>query len=98
MTPLPCRLRFSFLTLFTLIQFALVQSPARAQEDNHPPKGFKALFNGHDIENWTGATEDPKKIAAMSSEERLDRDAKMKKAVHEHWKVEDNILISDGKD
>jgi hypothetical protein len=98
MTPLLRRLRLSVLTLLALLQITLTQTPARAQEDNTPPKGFKALFNGHDIEDWTGATEDPKKIAAMSNEERAAHDAKMKKAIHDHWKVKDGVLISDGKD
>src|SRR5689334_1639293 len=93
------RSRFSFFTLFALSQIALVQAPtARAQEDNKPPKGYKALFNGHDIEDWVGATEDPKKVAAMSKEERAARDEKMKKGVEEHWKVKNGVLISDGQD
>src|SRR5258707_1314682 len=52
MISLPSRLRFSFLTLLALLQIALTQSPVRAQEENKPPKNFKALFNGHDIDNW----------------------------------------------
>ena len=98
MTTLLRRLRLSVLALLALPQIALTQTSVRAQDNNKPPKGFQALFNGDDIENWTGATEDPKKIAAMSTEERAAHDAKMKKAVHEHWKVKDGILISDGKD
>jgi hypothetical protein len=98
MTSLPSRLRFSFLTLLALLQIALTQIPARAQEDNKPPKNFKALFNGHDMEGWVGALEDPKKVTAMSPEERAKRDAKMKQGVEDHWKVKDGVLISDGKD
>src|ERR1700710_2696869 len=98
MTSLPSRLRLSFLTLLALVQIALAQIPARAQEDNKPPKNFKALFNGHDMEGWVGATEDPKKVAAMPAEERAKRDAKMKEGVEEHWKVKDGVLVSDGKD
>lgn len=99
MNTLPIRLRLSAAAVFAALLLSLVQSsPARAQEDNKPPKNFKALFNGNDIEDWTGATEDPKKIAALSKEERAARDEKMKKGVQDHWKVKDGILISDGKD
>ena len=98
MTPLPRHLRLTAITLLTLLQIALAQTPTHAQEDNNPPKNFKALFNGKDIEDWVGATEDPKKIAAMPAEERATRDAKMKQGVHDHWKVKDGVLISDGKD
>jgi len=91
MTTHDIRLRFNNTFLLTTAMLSLAFSPVRAQEDNKPPKGFKALFNGHDIEDWTGATEDPKKIAAMSSEERAARDAKMRTAIHEHWKVKDGL-------
>ena len=37
-----------------------------AGELNHPPKGFKALFNGKDLPGWWGVkTEDPAKWMAM---------------------------------
>jgi hypothetical protein len=98
MTPLPRRLRLSAVTLLTLLQIALAQTSTRAQEENNPPKNFKALFNGHDMEGWVGALEDPKKVAAMPTEERAKRDAKMKQGVEDHWKVKDGVLISDGKD
>ena len=98
MTILHARWRLSVLTLLTFLQIALTQSTAFAQDGNKPPKGFTALFNGKDIDNCVGATEDPKKVAAMPPEERAARDAKMKQGVKDHWKVEDGVLISDGKD
>jgi hypothetical protein len=99
MTPRSIRLRLSVLALPTLLLIALaLPTLARAQEDNKPPKGFKALFNGHDMEGWVGATEDPKKVAAMTKDERAARDEKMKEGVAKHWKVKDGVLISDGKD
>ena len=73
----------------------VVQTVALAQEDNKPPKGFVALFNGRDFEDWTcGLTKSPSELAAMSPEER----AKMKDALHEHWHVDNGELVSDGKD
>ena len=79
-----------------LAAFAANSQETKQTQDNTPPPGFKALFNGKDIEDWVGATEDPKKVAAMSPEERAARDVKMKEGVHDHWKVKDGVLISDG--
>jgi hypothetical protein len=97
MTLRSARLRFIFLTLFVLCLIALAPSPARAQDDNKPPKGYTALFNGKDFDNWTGSiTEDPRKIAALSPEDRAARDKKMKEGIQKHWKVVDGVLESDG--
>jgi hypothetical protein len=76
---------------------SLASTPASAQDDNKPPKGYKALFNGKDFDEWTGGiTEDPKKIAALSDEDRAARDKKMKEGIHKHWVVKDGVLESDG--
>jgi hypothetical protein len=73
--------------------------PVGAQEDNQPPEGFTALFNGKDIKDWTGGlTKNPREIAAMPSEERAKWDADMQRGVDEHWRVDNGELVSDGKD
>jgi Domain of Unknown Function (DUF1080) len=83
---------------FIVIQSALLPM-ATAQENNQPPAGFTALFNGRDIEDWTGGlTRDPREIAALPADERAAWDAEMKRGIREHWRVEDGLLISDGKD
>src|SRR5437764_1207426 len=88
--PPPSRLRLSLLTLLTLLQISLAQTAARAQEDNHPPKGFKALFNGHDFDNWVGGLgDDLKKVAAMPEADRAARQKKLNDGIHQHWRVED---------
>jgi hypothetical protein len=97
MTSLPSRLRFSFLTLLALLQIGLSQVPARAQENNKAPKGFKALFNGHDLEGWIGGLgDDLKKVAAMPDDERAARQKKLNEGIHQHWRVEDGVLVTDG--
>lgn len=71
--------------------------PARAQEDNKPPKGFTALFNGKDFDDWTGgSTVDPKKIAALEGAEKAEHEKKMQEGIKQHWKVENGELVSDG--
>jgi hypothetical protein len=70
-----------------------------AQENNQPPAGFTALFNGRDTADWTGgATRDPREIAAMSASERAAHEAQMRRGIDEHWHVDGGELISDGKE
>jgi hypothetical protein len=88
--------RLALLTL--LLGLAL---PGAAEEkagpnDNKPPEGFIALFNGKDLTNWQGLIEINKRDK-MSTEER----AKAQKIADEkflpHWKVVDGVLVYDGK-
>ena len=52
----------------------LIVSPAQAQ--NEPPKGFTALIEGKDISGWHGMNHfDPRKLWAMSEEERAKKRA-----------------------
>jgi hypothetical protein len=71
---------------------------ATAQEDNKPPKGFTALFNGQDFNDLVGGLGDmdPRKIAAMPEAERAARQKKLDEGAREHWHVKDGVLVSDG--
>jgi hypothetical protein len=42
-----------------------------AQENNAPPSGYRALFNGKDLAGWTALeTQDPRVTAALSEDEK----------------------------
>jgi hypothetical protein len=64
--------------------------------DNVPPKGFTALFNGKDLANWHG-------LIPINQRAKLSGDAlaaAQKKADEKtlpHWTVTDGILYYDGK-
>lgn len=76
---------------------ALVVVSAAAQEQNQPPAGFTAIFNGQDLTGWYGfSTEDPAKVAAMSEQERADKRAKDTADARKHWSVENGELVNDG--
>jgi hypothetical protein len=80
----------------TLICFAVLSflgaHSAFAEDNNQPPKGFTALFNGKDLEGWKGgSTVDPAKITK-------EQQAKWDEELPKHWKVEDGALVSDGHD
>jgi hypothetical protein len=92
-------MRMSFPILFAAVALVPSQTPAFAEEDNKPPQGFAALFNGHDFKDWTGGlTKDPREIAAMSPKERAEWDKKMNDGINSHWRVENGELVSDGQD
>jgi hypothetical protein len=98
MNSLPIRLQLSAF-LFAAFFAHVIHSTSLAQEDNKPPKGFTALFNGRDIDEWTGgATRDPREVAALAADKRAEHDEKMKKEIKEHWHVDKGELVSDGKD
>lgn len=66
-------------------------------EDNVPPSGFTALFNGKDLSGWWGlGTHDPRKIDAMTAEEFAAFKTKSLEDIAQHWSVKDGILINDG--
>src|SRR5687767_12115713 len=100
--PAHCRSRLSAFfvaaSLFMSMLITLV-TPTFAQDDNKPPKGFTALFNGTDFKDWTGgATRDPREIANLPPDQRAAWDADMQSGINEHWRVDNGELVSDGKD
>ena len=88
----------------------LAAVPALA-ENNVPPPGFTALFNGKDLSGWYGwGTQDPTDLAKMSEAERAEykkksvegglKDAKGNDKgdhINAHWSVQNGELVNDGK-
>ncbi len=85
----------------SLCAFALVVTCSitafSAEEANKPPEGFTALFNGKDLTNWKGLVGTPASRAKMSTEQLAEAQAKADEKMKAHWKVEDGILVFDGK-
>ncbi len=71
---------------------------ASAQENNQPPAGFNALFNGRDLAGWKGgSTFDPRKLAEMTEADRAAKIEGWTKTMKEHWTVQHGELVNDGK-
>jgi Domain of Unknown Function (DUF1080) len=68
---------------------------ARA-EDNTPPAGFTALFNGRDLTNWQGLVPLPDR-AKLSPAQLRERQEAANEKMRAHWKVVDGALHYDGK-
>ncbi len=86
----------SALPLAALVVSTAALAPAE-DKLNTPPEGFTALFNGKDLTGWKGLAGNPKTRATMSKEELAAKQAEADKSMHEHWKVEDGVLVFDGK-
>ena len=90
-------MRFLLLSLAVLIGMVSLNTIS-AQENNAPPAGFTAIFNGRDLSGWHGMEHfDPRKLAAMPDTERkakLEADTADAKA---HWSVENGELVNDGQ-
>ncbi len=70
---------------------------ALSAEENVPPAGFRALFNGKDLAGWHGVdTKDPRKIAALSAEERAEARKNSLADINQHWSVQNGELVNDG--
>jgi hypothetical protein len=64
--------------------------------DNKPPKGFKALFNGKDLTNWKGLVELPDRKKYTPEQLELRQEEANRKYLP-HWQVKHGILTYDGK-
>ena len=68
-----------------------------AEAHNIPPRGFKRLFNGENLEGWKGLVADPVKRAKMPKAELAAAQAKADDDMAAHWGAADGMLIFDGK-
>lgn len=94
--------------LFLLTVLLLSASLAPAAE-NMPPRGFTALFNGHDLNGWYGwGTKDPAELWKMTPEQLATYKRKSIEGglpagktgpenINAHWRVENGELVNDGK-
>lgn len=60
-------------------------------------KGFVPLFNGKDLTGWKGLVGNPLTRAKMSPEELAGEQEKADELMRAHWKIEDGVLVFDGK-
>jgi hypothetical protein len=72
-------------------------SEGQAAENNVPPPGFTALWNGRDLGGWWGAdTEDPRKYLTLPAVEfKAKHDASLAN-IRQHWRVQNGELVNDG--
>ena len=86
------------LLLYSIVLTALLaalltaDSPVQAQQP--PPEGFRALFNGKDLEGWYG--NNPHTTSKASEGKRKESIAAQQAEFKKHWSVENGELVNDG--
>jgi hypothetical protein len=68
----------------------------RVEQENTPPEGFTALFDGADLAGWKGLVADPPARAKMSAEELAAAQAKADDSMRAHWKADGGLIVFDG--
>jgi hypothetical protein len=62
-----------------------------------PPESFTALFNGKDFTGWHGRPHyDPRKLAAMSDEEKAKTIDGWREDTFAHWTIDGDEIVNDG--
>jgi acetyl esterase/lipase len=80
-------------TLF-LIGWMLVGGCCSMAVAQEPPKGFRAIFNGKDLDGWYGLN--PHSVAKLEGAKREAMLEKMRNEFAQHWRVENGELVNDG--
>lgn len=79
-----------------ILAILLLTGLSAGAQDNTPPPGFVALFNGKDLTGWQGLVELPQR-AKLTKEELLKAQQEANEKYLPHWTVSDGILNYDGK-
>jgi len=91
--------RIGFLGHGTTVEFRnlWIKDLSTPEQDNRPPRGFTALFNGKDLTGWKGLVADPPTRAKMPPQELSEAQQRADERMRAHWKVEDGALVFDGR-
>ncbi|MCH8830114.1 MAG: DUF1080 domain-containing protein [Planctomycetes bacterium] len=84
-------------SILPLLLLTFLTTSIAAGELNVPPKGFKALFNGRNLDGWKGLVGNPKTRAKMAPGQLSAAQEKADAAMRKHWKVIDGVIVFDGK-
>lgn len=82
--------------VFAIVVGLVLSAAGPAAQDNTPPPGFIALFNGRDLSGWQGLVELPER-ARLTNEELAAKQRDANERYLPHWTVSDGVLRYDGK-
>lgn len=81
-----------------LAEFSKPATTPTVTELNQPPRGFRPLFNGVDLQGWKGlAHKNAITRRALKGEELKKAQAAADESMREHWSVLEGILTYDGE-
>lgn len=73
------------------------QNIAKFLAENSQDGGFVSIFNGKNLDGWKGLVGNPISRSKMSAKQLADAEIKAEKQKNLDWKVEDGLIIFDGK-
>lgn len=85
--------RNHILTFFA-VAVLLVLPVALQAEPSKPPEGFRAIFNGADLQGWHGLN--PHNGAELTGEQKEDNLKSQRAEFSKNWTVENGELVNDG--
>ena len=74
-----------------------IRDLSSGERDNVPPPGFKALFNGKNLDGWKGLVADPPMRAKMNPAELALAEKKATLEAKKHWTAAGGVITYDGK-
>ena len=81
-----------------IADYAVPAAEHAASDDNVPPSGFVALFNGKDLSGWKGlAHKNATERRKLQGKAMRDAQEQADTVMREHWSVVDGVLTYDGK-
>lgn len=89
--PFPARCLRLFLCLSAVFVLATNINAA----DSNPPEGFRALFNGEDLDGWHG--DNPHTTVKAADDKREQAIADQQAEFQAHWSVDNGELVNDGQ-
>lgn len=82
------------MSLSCCVGIAIVATSIASAQEIKAPEGFTSLFNGKSFEGWHGRpTIDPRKWDETAAAQK----EVWNKEIKEHWKVEGDVIVNDGK-
>ncbi|MEO1984868.1 MAG: family 16 glycoside hydrolase [Fuerstiella sp.] len=73
---------------------AIVTSVTASADDPKPPAGFRAIFNGDDLDGWHGLN--PHQSAKLKGEKKRENLEAQRAEFSKHWSVENGEFVNDG--
>lgn len=81
-----------------LVLFVAIAASKTCQAQPDLPDGFESLLNQRDLTGWYAIeTEDPRKFAALSDEDRLKKIEAAKMTTSTYWRVENGEIVNAGE-